>query len=124
MKVYIAGPMTGIPEFNFPAFNAAAAMLKAKGHEVFNPAQRDIERHGGVDISAGNTTGDTTKAAKDHGFSLRDALRDDTNFITTQGTGIYMLEGWEYSAGAFAEWSLARALKIKIMYQAGDVPNA
>ncbi|MGB3485339.1 MAG: DUF4406 domain-containing protein [Mycobacterium sp.] len=53
MKIYVAGPMRGIPEFNFPAFHAAAAKLRADGHHVFNPAERDIETHG-VDISKGN----------------------------------------------------------------------
>lgn len=50
MKVYVAGPMRGIPEFNFPAFNLAAKNLRADGHVVFNPAERDNERHG-TDIS-------------------------------------------------------------------------
>jgi hypothetical protein len=42
-KVYIAGPMTGMIEFNFPAFHEAAARWRAAGWEVLNPA----ESHGG-----------------------------------------------------------------------------
>jgi hypothetical protein len=39
MKVYIAGPMTGLPEWNFPAFHAAAADWRREGWEVINPAE-------------------------------------------------------------------------------------
>lgn len=39
MRVYVAGPMTGLPEFNFPAFHAAAAAWRAAGWEVRNPAE-------------------------------------------------------------------------------------
>ena len=42
-KVYVAGPMRGIPEFNFPAFFAAADKLRGDGFAVFNPAERDNE---------------------------------------------------------------------------------
>lgn len=38
MRVYIAGPMTGLPEFNFPAFHAAADAWREAGWEVLNPA--------------------------------------------------------------------------------------
>ena len=38
MKTYIAGPMTGLPEFNRPAFNAAAKEIAASGHVPLNPA--------------------------------------------------------------------------------------
>lgn len=113
---YLAGPMTGIPNFNFPAFNAAAKHLRSQGHRVFNPAERDLERHNGVDISANNPKGDPALAAKVHGFSLRDALADDTAFICKEADSIAMLPGWEKSNGARAEHALAIALGHHIVY--------
>lgn len=41
MTIYICGPMTGLPEYNYPAFHAAARELRAQGHTVFNPAEID-----------------------------------------------------------------------------------
>lgn len=38
-RLYIAGPMTDLPATNYPAFNAAAAVLRAAGFEVENPAE-------------------------------------------------------------------------------------
>ena len=38
-RIYIAGPCTGYPDLNFPAFHAAAARLRAAGHHVENPAE-------------------------------------------------------------------------------------
>jgi hypothetical protein len=116
MKIYLAGPMTGIPYFNYPAFNAATLRLRSAGHEVFNPAERDIQRHGGVDISVGNHTGDGALAAAAHGFSRRDALADDTAFICKEADAIAMLPGWEDSKGARAEHALAFALGHAIIY--------
>lgn len=39
MNVYIAGPMSGLPDFNYPAFFKAAEKLRAAGLEVENPAE-------------------------------------------------------------------------------------
>ncbi len=107
--------MRGIPEFNFPAFHKATAMLRDKGYEVFSPAERDNEHHG-TDISAGNLTGDEAQATKDHGFNLRDALCDDLTFICQHATAIAMLPGWENSKGATAEKAVAVALGLEVMY--------
>lgn len=115
LKIYLAGPMRGIPEFNFQAFHATAAKLRAQGHEVFNPAERDIAHHG-VDISKGNEAGDETLAAMQHGFSLRDALADDCEFICRHANAIALMPGWERSLGAKAERALSIALGHQIIY--------
>ncbi len=38
-RLYLAGPMSGYDEHNFPEFNRVAALLRAEGYEVFNPAE-------------------------------------------------------------------------------------
>ncbi len=38
-RLYLAGPMSGYAEHNFPAFNRVAALLRAEGYAVFNPAE-------------------------------------------------------------------------------------
>lgn len=113
--IYLAGPMQGYPQFNFPAFAQAAAYLRGFGHRVFSPAERDLSRYGDK-ISVGNATGDVKQAEKDHGFSLRSALADDTEFICMEADTIALLPGWEHSKGAFAEWALSKALGHDIIY--------
>ncbi|MCK1479341.1 DUF4406 domain-containing protein [Bradyrhizobium sp. 197] len=114
MKIYVAGPMRGIPEFNFPAFNAAADKLRAEGHLVFNPAEKDNERHG-TDISKGNANGCEETAAKEHGFNLREALGVDLGWICAEGEAVALLPGWENSKGAKAEKAAADALGLEII---------
>lgn len=114
MRIYIAGPMRGYPEFNFPAFHAAAAKLRADGHTVFNPAEQDMLRHG-VDISKGNLHGDETEAARKHGFDLRVALGEDLAWICQHAEAIALLPGWHASDGASAEYAAAIALGLKVI---------
>jgi hypothetical protein len=114
MNIYLAGPMRGIPEFNFPAFMAAATQLRSEGHSVFNPAERDIERHG-TDISKGNATGSIKEAAENHGFNLRIALGDDLAYICSKADAVALLPGWENSKGAKAERATAEALGLSVV---------
>lgn len=113
-KVYLAGPMRGIPEFNFPAFFRYAAELRAQGFEVFNPAEKDNDRHG-TDISKGNATGCEEQAAAQHGFNLREALFDDLRFITLEADAIALMPGWQNSKGVKAEKATAEALGLDVM---------
>ena len=118
-KVYLAGPMRGIPEFNFPAFFAAAEGLRAAGNVVFNPAERDNQRHG-TDVSKGNATGDLVQLNAEHGFDLRIALHEDLSFICLEADAIAMLPGWKNSKGATAERATAVALGLDVMQIKAD----
>lgn len=114
MNIYLAGPMRGIPAFNFPAFHAAEDKLRAEGHSVFSPARADELRHG-ADFSAKSPDGSLEKASE-QGFSLRVALGEDLNWICAHADAIALLPGWEKSAGAKAEWATAAALDLKFIY--------
>jgi hypothetical protein len=113
MKLYLAGPMRGYPDFNFPAFHEAAARLRGEGHEVFSPAENDIKRHG--DNFAKGTNGDHEEINK-VGFNLRVALGEDLAWICAEAEGIALLPGWERSKGATAEHATAVALGLKVIY--------
>lgn len=113
-RVYLGGPMRGIKEFNFPAFHEATAMLRQIGCVVFNPAEKDNERHG-VDISKGNATGDEAIASAQHGFNLREALGLDLAWICAEADAIALLPGWRNSKGATAEHATAVALGLEVI---------
>jgi hypothetical protein len=106
MRVYLAGPMSGLPDFNFPEFDRHAGLLEMKGHTVFNPAQMD--RDLGFDPSSSEVSSQF----------LRDALRRDLSAIC-DADAIAMLPGWEKSGGARIEWMLAVHLGLKVIYLEG-----
>lgn len=86
-RIYIAGPMTGLPENNYPAFNAVAKDLRALGYEVENPAE--------------NPACETWEGYMR--LSLRQiALCDE----------VYFLRGWANSRGATFERKVAQELGL------------
>lgn len=118
-SVYIAGPMSGYPDWNYPAFFAAEEKLKAEGWRVFNPARKD-EEDGVIDEEA-KVEGDTALAIEKGKFDFRKAYLWDLNRVV-KGDGIYMLQGWEQSPGARGEHAAAVAMKknypdYAIMYE-------
>ncbi|MET0887683.1 MAG: DUF4406 domain-containing protein [Mycetocola sp.] len=93
--VYVAGPMTGLPDYNYPAFNEAAAQLTAAGYSTLNPV--DSEKH--------NPSG--VKQTWD--WYMRHALR-----MVTNADGIALLPGWAQSEGASLEVQVARRLGLDV----------
>jgi len=118
MNIYLAGPMRGYKDFNFPAFMSAAKDLRSKGHTVFNPAERDLER----DIEAGQSsawqrseTGDILAAERAGVFDRRIAIMDDLTYIIEEADAIALLPGWQESKGANAELWTAKFLDLEVI---------
>jgi len=119
MKVYLAGPMRGYPNFNFPAFDFAAAALRSQGHEVFSPAERDREAYG-PEVE-NNPTGDESKGPP--GLTIRDCMLADTDWICRHAEAIALLPGWEKSRGALAEKALGEAIGATIIILGQEYVN-
>ena len=100
-KAYIAGPMTGYEDHNYPAFYEAEEMVRAEGFEPINPARMDEE--------AGRN-GDERELTPEE---YSEALGEDLEAIRGCAA-IFLLPGWEDSPGAKAELALAEALGLEI----------
>ena len=111
--IYIAGPMRGIEDFNFPAFDRQEELLKKQGWVVINPAELD-RQHGSPE--SGPMVYDPTTDYEDREF-MRDALKRDLTVIAKDCTAIYCMSGFENSRGAKAEYHLAKAIGIDIYYE-------
>ena len=109
--VYIAGPMRGHPEFNFPAFDEAESMLKASKEYSYVYSPANIDRANGFDPTGMKGTAEELIAA---GFSVINALQADLDLILNYCDEVYMLPGWSKSAGATAERAVALAIGLKV----------
>lgn len=111
-RFYIAGPMRGYANFNFPAFDAARDLGRALGYEIISPADMDRQ-------SNFNEKTATPESAAGPEMCREFAYRDSTALVSLRaenGDGIAMLRGWESSTGAVAEFFLARWLKLRIVH--------
>lgn len=109
MKLYLAGPMTGLPFFNFPAFHEAEAALEEAGYAVWSPA-RYTEGTYALDFASRYPTGDHIAASRD-GFDLRLAMEWNIRSVC-RSDALALLPGHENSKGTQVEIAVARLLGI------------
>ncbi len=91
--IYIAGPMTGHADWNYPAFNDKARELRALGYEVRNPAETEIEGEP----------------------EWIDWMERAIAMMLPECNAIYMLPGWSKSNGARIEHMIAWRQGMEIM---------
>jgi hypothetical protein len=103
--LYVAGPMRGLPQFNFPAFDDAAAQLREAGYEVINPAE--VDRALGFD-----PTDPHAKTFTEDDYHA--AMRRDIPLVM-KANGVALLHGWRDSRGANIEHDIAKAIGNQAM---------
>ena len=89
MKIYIAGKMRGIPEYNYPLFNKVDDILTEMGHDVVNPA----------------------KLQEDTTLSFEAYMKVDLPaLMSCEAIGV--LDGWQDSVGGNRELIVATAIGL------------
>ena len=87
-RLYISGPMTGLPSMNYPAFHAEAARLRELGYQVENPAENPEQSSWAAYMRV----------------AIRQMLTCDQ---------VALLPGWKRSRGALIEHWIAIALGMR-----------
>ena len=100
-RLYISGPMTGMPDLNFPAFLAATKKLRSMGYQVINP----------VEIN------------DDPNAKWEDCLKKDIEELM-KCNAIVLLDGWHQSKGAQLEMHLAHRVGMEIRFYKDVVKSA
>lgn len=110
--LYVAGPMTGVPHFNFPLFDTVSASLRLDGFTIISPAETDHERTRAAAMES--LTGSIADLASVEGAeSWGDCLARDVKMLADGAEqsdysllkidGIAFLPNWEKSRGARLE---------------------
>lgn len=106
MKIYIAGPMTGHKDWNFPAFFEVETQLIALGHDPVNPAHND----GATVQEALESAGSPESPNNPWRWYMR---RDLPHVLEVDA--LCVLPGWQKSKGASLEVTVAKAIGLPIM---------
>jgi len=91
MRVYLSGPMSGLPKHNYPAFMLWAKRLRKAGYQVVNPAELDD----GTPLSW-----------------VQCLKRDITKLLNC--TGVATMPGWTKSKGASLEVHISKELDYSV----------
>jgi hypothetical protein len=93
--------MSDLPYFNYPAFESAAAILRANGFSIVSPSELDDPETRAAALA--NETG----SGQSNGHTWGDFLSRDVKIVADEVNGMILLPGWEKSRGARLEAHVA-----------------
>lgn len=100
-SIYLAGPMTGIRNFNYPAFYRTADILRRRGWDVVNPAELGDAIGTPEDINSNPRMLATLMRIELHAIADCDAIA--------------LMTDWHKSVGAKKELELALKLNKEVI---------
>lgn len=106
-SVYLAGPMSGYPSYNFRAFEIATERLREDGWEVFSPHEITCQ----VWQREYGKIFDPAVDKADWGDPILDKMLAEDLTAVAKADVLALLPGWEKSKGARIEIRVARLLK-------------
>lgn len=107
LTYYVAGPMTGLPEYNYPAFEAACTSLRENGVTVVSP--HEVPWPEGCDSVA--------DAQDKLGIEpLWEYMMQETRELLERASGVILLPGFGHSRGALVELGIVREAKLPIWF--------
>ena len=95
IRVYIAGPMSGYDNLNYPAFHKQASILRSQGFVVTSPAEITVCKQTTID-------------------EYREIIKTDLKYLVSCNA-IWLLSGWNASKGARLEAHVAAILGLKFL---------
>lgn len=98
--IYLAGPMTGVPQFNIPLFEQAARELRRQGYRVTCPPELDSED---VYRAAMKSKDGSLLHGKLGGETWGQMLGRDIAIVADKVDTVVFLPGWQHSKGALLE---------------------
>lgn len=98
LRVYIAGPMSGLTDYNFPAFFQMEHDLRGLGYQPINPARLGVME----------------------GWTWEEYIVRDVPLLL-QCDALITLQGWRASKGASLEVELANTVGIPVVHHLLDL---
>lgn len=102
--IYLAGPMTGVKDYNFPLFFEVEHELHCQGYRVENPAKNN-----------GDTLSAAIADAQSEERSWADYMRLDLVRLA-KADAVCLLPGWHNSRGARLERYIATELNMPVWF--------
>lgn len=126
MKIYLAGPMSGIPQFNYPAFDEAADLLRSRGYDVMSPAEMDDPNIRAAALASPNgehrVFQDTLKRQGHQPETWGDFLSRDVKLVSDEVDAIVLMADWQRSRGARTEAFIALQTQKPVFFiYEGDI---